>query len=256
MKKRIEWIDFARGIAIFIVVLRHVILGCFYADAFASYKNILWSCYVFFYNFSMPLLFMISGFIHTHTKLNRNYKELQISLLRKLVAFGIPYLIFSISFYWFKSFVGGSEHFLQWKNLFLLIKPIEYYWFLYVLFLIFCIIEILDYIFKNDYVVFTIIVFITILRWNFDTDIFLFDKLSKSLIYFYSGKLLYKRNDLLKNNTLVVFCLITYFALYIFGAYEETFISLNFFMAITMSFTIIAICSRLKTENLFFFFNI
>ena len=78
--KRIEWIDIAKGITIFLVIIGHV----------SNNTTINY----FIYSFHMPLFFIISGFLY---KKKENYTK------RKFKSILIPYFIFSIlSFmYWF-----------------------------------------------------------------------------------------------------------------------------------------------------------
>ncbi|MDR0756609.1 MAG: acyltransferase family protein [Tannerella sp.] len=251
-KKRSEWVDFTRGIAIFLVVFGHVNLGCFFCPAFESAHDFLYTQHLILYSFHMPLFFMISGFIYGYKKTNYNLCELKKALTGKLIALGIPYFIFSITLYLFKYLIGGDDYLLSWQDLFFQIKPVEYYWFLYILFLIFCIVEVLDYVFKNDFTVFVILLVITVSGWNFTTGVFLFDEVSNRIIFFYLAKLLARRPELLRNNILIISCIIAFLVLCHTGAYNETSASLNFIMAISISFPIMAVCSRIKTGSRFF----
>lgn len=79
-KKRIDWIDTAKGIGIILVVLGHV----------NQNKNLQY----FIYSFHMPLFFIISGYLY-------ETKEKYIQKKAKRIL--IPYLIFSLCtyLYWF-----------------------------------------------------------------------------------------------------------------------------------------------------------
>ncbi|WP_313098785.1 acyltransferase family protein [Epilithonimonas sp.] len=70
MLKRIDWIDWAKAIGIFLVVFAHVPFD-------REIRNII-------YSFHMPLFFIISGFLHKDNSLVKNIKALII-----------PYLIYT-----------------------------------------------------------------------------------------------------------------------------------------------------------------
>ena len=76
---RLNYIDYAKGIGILLVVLGHI------------YSN---SVSLWIYSFHMPLFFIISGFLLEHNKTyNRKFKDILISKLKSLV---IPFYIYSI----------------------------------------------------------------------------------------------------------------------------------------------------------------
>lgn len=64
MKQRLLWIDAAKGIAIFLMVMGHVIASFFtnWEVIWRDYhQSLFW--WRFIYSFHMPLLFFISGFL-------------------------------------------------------------------------------------------------------------------------------------------------------------------------------------------------
>jgi acyltransferase len=83
-KKRILWVDMARGLAIALVVLAH--------------SPIPHKLDSYIYSFHVPLFFIISGFL-LHDGLNKKWKDF---IKNKFVRLAIPYLFFSaITFiYW------------------------------------------------------------------------------------------------------------------------------------------------------------
>ena len=72
-KKRINWIDWAKVIGIWLVILGH-----------APAKG-----HIFIYMFHMPLFFMLSGFLYKRTNFKSEIKKSFRSLI-------IPYLIFNL----------------------------------------------------------------------------------------------------------------------------------------------------------------
>lgn len=78
MGKRIEYIDYAKGLAIVFVVFGHIFFG--------NNKISIW-----IYSFHIPLFFIISGYL-----LNYNVKPLKDSIIKKIKVLLIPYISFSI----------------------------------------------------------------------------------------------------------------------------------------------------------------
>jgi fucose 4-O-acetylase-like acetyltransferase len=254
-KKRIEWIDFAKGIVIFLVVFGHVNLGLLESPVFESHAVWLSSLYNFFHSFRMPFFFMLSGFLYGYKTVILHFNALKTSLLRKLIALGIPYLLFSVLFWWLKYFMGNNvNQILSWQDLWMIpIKPFEYFWFLYVLLLIFCIVELLDYLFRNDFIVFLLLLCITISGWYFPTHIFFIDKTVNMIIYFYLAKLLQKNPDAIKDKRFILLSIIIFIGFHYCNLFsEEANTGLNFIMAVSITFPIMAVCSQLKTDNRFF----
>lgn len=78
---RIPWIDFAKGTAIYLVVLGHVIQYIFPENALL-FKII--------YSFHMPLFFVLSGFTFT----NNTEQSYSVFVKNKIKSLGKPYLFF------------------------------------------------------------------------------------------------------------------------------------------------------------------
>ena len=71
--QRIEYIDFMKGIAIFLVVLGHVYQFCFKDTG---------QVFQFIYIFHMPFFFLLSGYFAQRTRVNVDFfKKKTISLL-------------------------------------------------------------------------------------------------------------------------------------------------------------------------------
>ena len=141
MNKRIFWIDFGKGITIFLVVLAHTLANINNNFDYIN-SNILlpirFSMYIIFI-IIMPVFFAISGFLHKKI----NSKKQYINLLKKKgISLGIPYIVFSVLLV----ILGMLTHLkIEGVNgvnslFFIWIKPISYLWFLYSLFLCFVIV--------------------------------------------------------------------------------------------------------------------
>ena len=91
--KRIEYMDALRGLAIFLMVMGHVLAWIYtdYKQAFESnlYCGFLWK---FIYSFHMPLFVFVSGYFFV-LKFNGNIsKESAIFICKKFVALLIPFV--------------------------------------------------------------------------------------------------------------------------------------------------------------------
>lgn len=78
MVKRVDYLDYSKGIAIILVVLGHICSG-------GNIKT-------YIYSFHMPLFFIISGYLFNYS----NVKSLKEFINKKAKAYLIPYMTFSI----------------------------------------------------------------------------------------------------------------------------------------------------------------
>lgn len=88
MDKRISWIDYAKTLCIFLVVLGH-------SQIPMSYKSI-------FYVFHIPLFFFISGTLFSFEK----YPKYSVFLKKRILQLVIPYFFFNAVTYIFWIFIG------------------------------------------------------------------------------------------------------------------------------------------------------
>lgn len=109
---RIEWIDIAKGITIYLMVIGHTSIPHCISD--------------FIWSFHMPFFFMISGLMFTPSKAD-NYKRY---LERKAKTMIIPYLFFLLCNMWYL-WIWGMEIPL---SMFTIGDKVGAYWFLQVLF--------------------------------------------------------------------------------------------------------------------------
>lgn len=140
-ERRVIWIDSVRGIAISLVVYGHVIGG--YTGNYSSieYQNFVTCGLKIIYSFHMPLFFMISGYVYALGKNVLNIKQYRNFISKKARQLLIPYYVCSVVQILIKLPLQGKiSSVLSWKDIFLLpIKPVDQYWYIYVLFFMFCI---------------------------------------------------------------------------------------------------------------------
>lgn len=145
--KRIEWIDSTRGIAILLVVVGHVVGGYTGNYGLPEYQRIIDIVVDAIYTFHMPLFFMISGYVFGLKKYNWSMDNYVAYINKKAKTLLIPYFLFSTLQILIKLPLQGKiASVLSWKNILLLpIIPIDQFWFIYVLFFIFCFAGFMDW---------------------------------------------------------------------------------------------------------------
>ena len=144
MVKRVDYLDYSKGIAIILVVLGHI----------CSEGNIK----TYIYSFHMPLFFIISGYLFNYS----NVKSFKEFINKKIKAYLIPYVTFSIINILGYYLLSGLSLIVLRNNLLETIKfcGIGALWFLPVLFIaetifVFC-------KFNNKKFIYSVLIFIGI----------------------------------------------------------------------------------------------
>lgn len=134
-QKHYDWVDYAKGIGIILVVYGHVARGVFNAGMISDEKLFRLIDSVI-YSFHMPLFFFLSGLFFVGSIAKRGEGGL---IINKVDTIMYPYLVWSL-------IQGGIEYSLNGVTNFstsiqdiysLLWQPHDQFWFLYALFLIF-----------------------------------------------------------------------------------------------------------------------
>lgn len=135
--KRIEWLDFAKGISIFMVVLGHTLRGIYTHNLYLNYDKYLVIIADIIFLFAMPVFFALSGYLF---KPLNSWREYKFFIRKKAINLLIPYVIFSILYVCLQH-IGTAKNLQSWGSLLLIwYRPISYLWFLYTLFFIFVIV--------------------------------------------------------------------------------------------------------------------
>ena len=92
MFSRIEWVDYAKGIGIILVVYAHLLSSGYHAgldikESFFFFSDSL------VYSFHMPLFFLLAGLFAGQSYLKRGVKSF---LVHKVQVLGYPCLIWSV----------------------------------------------------------------------------------------------------------------------------------------------------------------
>jgi fucose 4-O-acetylase-like acetyltransferase len=130
---RVAWVDFAKGIGIFLVVLGHTLRGLFTYN-YAENSGVLHWLDNWIYTFHMPLFFFVSG-LFIQRSAQRGWGEFAG---RKLGAIVYPYVIWSLIQGILQAFTKPeTTPAAALGNLWRMIyEPRDHFWFLYVLMVI------------------------------------------------------------------------------------------------------------------------
>ncbi|MFZ1529703.1 MAG: acyltransferase [Ferruginibacter sp.] len=133
--KRQGWIDYARGIAIILVLYRHVFEGIKQAGVpvtrylSVEYANIM------FYSFRMPLFFIVSGFFVASSLKKRGVQEFVATKARTIL---YPYFLWGglqITLQLiFSGYVNANREQMDYALLFYSPRQVGQFWYLYALF--------------------------------------------------------------------------------------------------------------------------
>lgn len=141
--KRYIWVDNLKLFACLLVVIGHLYMSMM-AGGWIDKHNLLycWSIQTI-YTFHVPLFFVCSGFLYQISVSDKwGIKKHIESIKKKAIVLGVPYLTFSFITLLLKNIFSAEVNnpatpFLKT----ILIEPIAPYWYLYTLFLLFCLIS-------------------------------------------------------------------------------------------------------------------
>jgi fucose 4-O-acetylase-like acetyltransferase len=130
---RVSWVDTAKGFGIILVVFGHV-LGGVVTSGLMTWTTATRFVDAWIYTFHMPLFFFLSGLFIPHSASNRWGSF----ALNKLCTIAYPYFVWSLITVLVKSSLGGiTNHSYNISDLWLIFyKPVDQFWFLYVLFVL------------------------------------------------------------------------------------------------------------------------
>lgn len=138
---RLNWIDYARGIAIILVVYRHMFEGLKNTQAIKNVgidMNSYWyleQANIFFFSFRMPLFFLVSGVFIGMSLAKRGLGELVKNKMRTILypyfIWGIIQITIQIAF---SAFINSKKSILHYTYLLYVPREVEQFWYLYALF--------------------------------------------------------------------------------------------------------------------------
>lgn len=257
MNNRINWIDYAKGIGILLVVYGHVSEGIYNAGMTMN-ENLFTIIDTMIYSFHMPLFFFLSGLFFFSSFEKRGAKA---NIINKVENIFYPYLIWSLLQGLIEATLSNyTNNNITYQEVFTLLwQPRAQFWFLYVLFFSFVLASILFFINKSTVTIAAITVFFTL--------IYIFQKsLSQQLtltffynhiVYFFIGILATRINiiDRLNSNKIllfssILFAISQYWFVVIegYGRYDKGFVS--FIIANIAILFIISLSMQLSKINI------
>jgi fucose 4-O-acetylase-like acetyltransferase len=248
IKIREEWVDLSKGIAIFLVVLGHVLGIYMVANLYIEQQYFIRYIHFTIYNFHMPLYFILSGYLYCKVEKNRDFTDYKGLLLKKIIGLGIPYIIFSLIQGMVQVLLSQYTHnkigFSSLLNI--ATQPILQFWFIYTLLFIFIIVPFMDILIKNDKLKFLLLIVCKITSFFITTNIIAIDTFLQYSVYFYCGKMLFTYcKSILKNKMVLIIASIIYIILniscyfYLDNIYEEYNNILDVILAISGSILVV-----------------
>ena len=137
--KREVWVDYLKVFACVLVVLGHFFQSMVKARVIPESHAYQWFNTTLYY-FHVPLFFICSGYLYQRYAAVRSWESWKNNAVKKLVALGVPYFIFSFITWLLKTVFSGAVN-EQVGGLLdtLFLHPVSPYWYLYILFLFFLI---------------------------------------------------------------------------------------------------------------------
>ena len=132
---RLAWIDYARGIAILLVVYRHVFEGIKRSGAQVQDFMYLENANIIFYSFRMPLFFILSGVFITSSLVKRTLVAFMSNKARVIL---YPYFLWGAIQITLQlvmaGYVNADRKLSDFLYLFYIPREVEQFWYLYALF--------------------------------------------------------------------------------------------------------------------------
>jgi fucose 4-O-acetylase-like acetyltransferase len=130
---RYKWVDYLKGIAILLIVYRHVLIGIERAGLFVP--NYLATANMIFYSFRMPLFFILSGMFITISLQKRNLGELIFLKFKNIL---YPYFIWVFIQVTLQivlsSFTNANRGLIDYAYIFYHPRELDQFWYLPALF--------------------------------------------------------------------------------------------------------------------------
>ena len=222
MTKRENWVDYAKGIGIILVVYGHVVRGLIKADIIHSDRYFQLIDQII-YSFHMPLFFFLSGLFFEKSFLKKGAKNL---LFSKIDTIFYPYVLWSLIQggiqVGLSTVTNGNKSFLDVLNIW---EPQAQFWFLYSLFFIFCTCTIIFKLAqkKSPSILLSVCILAYLVKEQINTHWFI-DYIIDFLPYFILGVIFNRHRLIEKIGTIrllltcsILFCISQYLFHFIYG---------------------------------------
>lgn len=206
--KRCEWLDALKGMLILCVILGHATdrtLNSFENDIIIKYLN------YFIYGFHMAVFFSVSGYIYNLTKPNfkskKDWHTYKNFFVKKLYGLALPYILFGI-LVWIGKTIFSKFVIVQTSLrdlLLIIIVPIAFLWFIYVLFEIEILAGFIDMLTHcNLAVMMSVGILMQILSFFVNTGSRGIDYFLYFTVFFVLGMIISAENNILNNKKIVI----------------------------------------------------
>lgn len=185
-QSRSEWVDIAKAIGIFLVVIAHTYRGL--VDGGAHFPHVLSTLDSVIYTFHMPLFFFISGIFFVKSIEKRTLQQFFVS---KLDTVAYPYWVWGTIqglLIAYLSAKGIANQDISYQEVFMIWKPLGQFWFLHDLFFIMCFTALIYKFSKLRFL--ELLILIAGVLYVFQTDlrsIYFVSFLAKNWIFFLLG---------------------------------------------------------------------
>ncbi len=204
MSKRIEWADAFKGILILMVVLGHSVQSVCIQRGGDFMSNYLWNL---IYSFHMPAFMAMSGYLSYRPGeiVKEGGENLLLKLVRRFRQLVIPFFIWSALMF---LVVHNVEHLYDY-----ILYPNESYWFLWALFFIVVLFNVIDYCsrkfqIKQEWAMGASVILLVILRFCVaDAKLLGLEYVSYYFIYYLLAYYLHKYETLIPRKTTTLVCL-------------------------------------------------
>lgn len=136
-KTRYYWVDNVKAVALIFIVIGHI-WQSFVKSGLVG-DTPFYECFnQVIYYFHVQLFFICSGFLYQQNTKTQNFKSYSKNILKKLLAFGVPFVVFVTATYILKFIFADSvntQNLSIYESFFII--PTAPYWFLYALFFLF-----------------------------------------------------------------------------------------------------------------------
>ncbi len=178
---RISWVDYARGIAILLVVYRHVVVGMQRAGIEVS--HFMYNLQEVFYNFRMPVFFIISGaFLALSLKKVTALKALKdrmSTILYPYLFWGVVLISLEIIF---ARFTNANRSLYDFLHIITQPRAVDHLWYLFALFNASALFLLLSGFLKNNWLHLAVAI---LLHWFTFTSYLQGNSLVSDAFYFY-----------------------------------------------------------------------
>jgi fucose 4-O-acetylase-like acetyltransferase len=206
LRGRVEWVDAAKGLGILLVVIGHNLGGLTESGIL---NNSSWGVFTerYIYIFHMPLFFFLAGIFVARSA----HRTFRIYFINKVSVIAYPYFVWSLLEGSAQVFASRfTNNHLYISNLLKIVyQPIDQFWFLYVIFLMYMTYWLVhhrhisnDILLSSAVLIYIVQIFgLNIVRWD------VLDSFCHFLIYFALGAKVAETSFLTKLNTLNWICL-------------------------------------------------